>query len=251
MPDNIKTWFWGLLALLFAVAIINLVFFVMPMLSNLSASFVPARTITVSAEGMTTVTPDLAEITFSVMTQGKNPADLQAADSGKSVAIAQFLASQKIASSDIATTAYSLSPNYQYDASTQRNYITGYTLTDTVQVKIHDLAQVPAILGGLTPLGVNQIGNVDFTLNDPDAFLAIARGQAITKAEAKAAEIAGETGVSLGRVVTVSESGVIPTPLPYGVYGGVAGSMAAVQSPTVNPGTQEVKDNVTITYEIR
>jgi uncharacterized protein YggE len=124
--NTVKTWVLGLLALVFVVLIINVVFFVMPMLSNLSASFTPARTITVSAQGMTTATPDLAEITFSVVSQGQNPTTLEANDSAKSAAISDFLGSQDIASSDIATTNYDLEPNYQYDTQTQRNYITGY-----------------------------------------------------------------------------------------------------------------------------
>ena len=251
MPNNIKTWFWGLFALLLAVLVVNVVFFVMPMLANLSASFTPSRTMTVSAQGKTTATPDLAEISFSVVSQGKNPTDLTTNDNQKSAAIAQFLAGQNIATSDIATTNYSLSPNYQYDETSERNYITGYTLTDTVEVKIHDLTQVATVLGGLAPLGVNQIGSVDYTFNNTDSLLATARSQAITNAQTKAEQLASEAGVSLGRVISVNESGVIPLPYPYPVYSMAAGSGAMASAPTVNPGTQDVTDNVTITYELR
>jgi len=251
-----KSLFWGLFTLLIAVLIVNVVFFVMPLIANLSASFTPAQTITVSAEGQTTATPDLAEINFSVVTQGTNPSDLETNDSQKSAAVMQFLTSQGIASSDIATTGYDLEPNYQYDKTTQRNYITGYTLTDTVEVKIHDLTTVPAVLGGLAPLGVNQIGGVTFTFNDPDEFVAIARADAMTKAEAKATEIAGDAGVTLGRIMNINESENVPGPLPYPIYamasaGSGALSVPAAPNVSVSPGTQDVTDNVTITYEIK
>lgn len=251
MPNNIKSWFWGFFTLLLAVIIIGVVFYVIPAVGAFGNSFTPARTITVSAQGMTTATPDLAEITFSTVTTGSNPTNLQTNDDMKSGAVAQFLSSEKIASSDITTTGYDLSPNYQYDQTSQRNFITGYTLTDTTQVKIHDLTQVATILGGLAPLGVNQIGGVVYTFNDPDSLLVIARGQAMTNAREKAGELAGEAGVSLGKVINVNESGnvIVPGPLPYAEFG--AGSSAAMAPvPTVNPGTQNITDNVTITYQI-
>jgi uncharacterized protein YggE len=73
----------------------------------------------------------------------------------------------------------------------------------------------------------------------------------MTNAEKKAGELAGEAGVSLGRVININESGVVPSPLPYPEYA-MAGAAANIASaPTVNPGTQNVTDNVTITYELK
>lgn len=246
--DNAKLWFWVLFDVLVAVAIVNVVFFVMPLLARWGSSFAPARTITVSAEGKTTATPDLAELSFSVVSQGKNPANLDASNNDKMNAVIQFVASQGIATSDIATTAYDLSPNYQYDTNANRNYVTGYTLTQTVSVKVHDLTKVASIIGGLTPLGVNQIGGVNFTFDDPEKFLAVARADALTKAKEKAAAMAAGAGVSLGAIVNVGENGVVPIYQPRleAATGMVA--MPSVAVPTIEPGQQDVTDDVTITY---
>jgi len=249
--EDMKIWFWGLLDVFIVVAIIGSVFFVIPTLTRFGGSFTPARTITVSAEGKTTATPDLAELSFSVVSQGKNPADLQTANDSKMSAVITFVTSEGIASSDIATTAYDLSPTYQYDTNTNRNYVTGYTLTQTVSVKVHDLTKVAAVIGGLTPLGVNQIGGVNFTFNDPDTTLAVARADALSKAKAKAMTMAAGAGTSLGEVVNVAESGIIPTPYYSGAPTGVAMMSTASVAPTIEPGTQDVTDNVTITYELK
>jgi hypothetical protein len=106
----------------------------------------------------------------------------------------------------------------------------------------------------LTPLGVNQIGGVNFTFNDPNTFIAVARADAMNKAEVKAAQMASAAGVSLGEVVNVSENGIIPQPVR--VYsamssGGLAAPMAAVSAPDIQPGSQDVTDDVTITYALR
>jgi uncharacterized protein YggE len=248
-----KHWFWILLDGLLLALIIGFIGIGWPTAVRLAASAAPARTITVTAEGKTTATPDLAEITFSVVSQGQNPQTLTDNNTSKMNAVMQFLSSENIAAADITTTGYDLEPNYQYDSSTQANFITGYTLTQTVTVKIHDLTNVATVLGGLAPLGVNQIGGVDFTFNDPNNFLAVARADAMNQAEQKAEQMASEAGASLGEVVTVSENGVVPGPLP--VYG--AEPMAevamgsAASTPVIQPGSQDVTDDVTITYALR
>lgn len=250
--EKSKILFWVLLDILIAVAILNVLFFVMPALDGLKGSFAPARTITVSAEGMTTASPDMARISFSVVTTGADPKALSDNNNSKMNAVLQFVAGQGIASSDIATTDYNLSPNYQWDKVYQRNYIIGYTLTQTVQVKVRDLSKVASVLAGLAPLGVNQVGGVEFTFQDPNKFIAIARGDALAKAQQQAGQMAAQAGTSLGAVVNVSESSYTPPPRPmYAAYGmGGAMSVAPV-APTVQPGTQDVTDTVSITYALQ
>jgi uncharacterized protein YggE len=169
-------------------------------------------------------------------------------------AVLQFVTSQNIATSDIATTGYDLEPTYTYNDKTQNNTITGYTLTQTVTLKIHDLTNVATVLGGLTPLGVNEIGGVNFTFNDPDTFVALARVDAMNKAETKAVQMADQAGASLGEVVNVAENSYVPTPVTmYNAAMPMAtmGVSSAASTPNIQPGSQDVTDNVTITYALR
>lgn len=224
-----------------------------PVAVRYEASLAPARTVSVSAQGKTTATPDLAEVTFSVVSTGQDPQTLEANNTGKMNAALQFLASQNIATSDIATTGYDLSPAYNYDNTTQSNSITGYTLTQTVTVKIHDLTSVATVLGGLTPLGVNQVGGVTFTFNDPDQFVAVARADAMNKAQAEAVQMASEAGAQLGGVVNISENSYVPQPYP--IYNMMASSAmmapaGVATAPNIQPGSQDVTDSVTVTYAL-
>jgi len=248
--NTAKTWFWVLLDILIAVAVLNVVFFVMPAIGTLKNSFSPARTLTVTAQGMTTATPDMAEITFSVVTQGADPAALSNNNNAKMSSVLQFVSSQGIASSDIATTGYNLQPNYIYDNKTQGQDITGYTLTQTVQVKIRDLTKVASTLGGLAPLGVNEVGSVDFTFQNPNTAIDAARTDALTNAKTEAQNMASEAGAALGAVVNVQESSNVPFPRPVYATAGSVMSMVA-SAPTLEPGTQDVTDNVTVTYQLK
>jgi uncharacterized protein len=249
-----KTWFWRLLNVFLAALVVNLVFFVMPAIQKFGNAQYAVRTISVSAEGKTTVTPDLAQSSFSVISRGKNPEDLADTNNDKVSAVVGFLKAQGLPDADIKTTSYSLTPDYQYDENTRRNYITGYTLTQSVSVKMRDFKKIPSILAGLTPLGVNQIGGISFTVENPETFLGVARAQAIERVKQKAETMARESGARLGRVMNVSESsGGFPISYydAYGRGGAFETVSKAVSPPTIEPGTEEITNVVTITYELR
>jgi hypothetical protein len=253
--DEVKArvWFWVLINVLIVALIVFVLAGALPSAGQYASSLTPARQVTVSAEGKTTATPDLAEISFSVVSQGANPQSLSVDNNNKMNAVMQFLDSETIATSDIQTTGYDLSPNYQYFPATNRSTIIGYTLTQTVTVKIHDLTNVAPVLGGLAPLGVNQIGGVNFTFNDKDDLVGAARIDAMNKAEAKAKILASQVGASLGEVINVNENSVIPYPTTmYSMSSGVgAMSVPAAATPNIQPGSEDVTDNVTITYALR
>lgn len=251
--NEAKFWFWILLDAVLATVVIAVLGIGLPVATQWASSLAPARTITVSAEGMTTAIPDIAQVTFSVVSQGQDIQTITTSNTNKMNTVLQFVSAQNIASSDIMTTGYDLEPNYQYNKGSQT--INGYTLTQTVRVKIRDLSNVSTVVSGLAPLGVNQIGGVTFTFDDPNLSLAAARVNAFSLARTKALEMAQEAGASLGEVISVSENGNPPTPYPiYSMASGVAmGASSAIAPPTPNiqPGSQNVTDDVTITYALR
>ncbi len=250
--ENYKSWFWLLLDVALGVLILIWLFAGLPAALKFRDSLSSASTIGVTSEGKTTVSPDIAEVSFSVVSRGRNPQELADANNRKMSAVIDNIKSQGVADKDIKTTGYDLSPDYQYDRNTQRSFITGYTLTQTVHVKIRDLAKVADILAGVTPLGVNQIGGIIFKVDNEDAALAAARADAIGKAKAKAQEMARASGASLGRLLSVSEFGGVQ-PFYYDKSALGMGGMGAapVAAPSIQPGTQDVTVNVSLTYELR
>ncbi len=265
------------LVLRYVLTILAVAFVVVALgaVSRWGSSFAPARELTVSSQGKTTTAPDLAEVSFSVVSQGKDPDTLNTDNNQKMSTVIDFVKSLTIASSDIATVNYDLSPNYETNTVTvpitslsvgtslvpvsvppvrtiSSSTISSYTLTQTVEVKIHDFINIAKLLGGLPPLGVNDISGVTFTFNNPDEFLAVARGDAMTKAREKAAAMASEAGVSLGKIVSVQEYGNVPiTPMKYGAVSMAAGVSNTAATPTIEPGTQDITDQVTIVYEVK
>ncbi len=214
-------------------------------------SLMPAKTINISAEGKVTVSPDIAKLSFSVVSEGANPKLLAENNNKKMNAAIDFAKSQGIEEKDIKTTEYNLSPRYEYNEKTKKTFISGYTLTQTVLVKVRDLAKTAEVLGGLPALGINQISSISFDIDEPEKYLSEARNQAFDKAKEKAKAMAEKNDVKLVRVINFYEY----QPITY--YGqtkmasGMGGAEAAPVVPQIQPGSQEVTIQVSVTYEIK
>lgn len=211
------------------------------------------RTVTMTAEGKVTAKPDTANVSFSVVTTGKTADEVQKTNDQKMAKVIEYLKSKGVKDEDIQTANYNLYPQYNYNKpSGEQPEIVGYNLNQMVTVKVRNLNTVQDLVGGLTSKGVNQIDNLSFFIDDPDTLKAKARADAIKKARAKAEELATGLNVKLGRVVNFSEGfGGVPVPyyadsarFGYGGAGGAGGS-------PVQPGSQDITVNVTLTFELK
>ena len=210
-------------------------------------------TITISATGEVDAKPDLAVASISVMTEGKDPKAVQDQNSEKINKVTAYLKDSGVAEDDIQTQNYNLYPRYDYTDNKQ--VLSGYTLYQTVVVKMRDLEKVGEMVKGVVQNGANSISSLAFTIDKPDDLKQEARKLALENAKAKAAELARVAGVSLGKVKSFSESGdSMPPPMPYydsmaesrslGIGGGGA-------APDVQPGSTTVSATVYVTFELK
>lgn len=238
------------LVALWLVLGLYLLYSVICAVTNWSASLMPIRTIIVSGEGKTVLVPNIATISFSVVSEGKDVVALQNGNNQKINDAIAFVKNLGIAAGDISTTGYNLSPKYEYDNKLHHSYIDGYNLTQTVVVKVRNLDKVAEVLGGLPGIGINQITGPNFAVDDMNKNLKEARAAAFKDAYEKAKELATLNNVRLGRIVTFNESqGGMPPPIMFEK----AASMSADGGvrPTIEKGSEEVTVNVSVTYEIK
>lgn len=244
----------SLLTLVIVVAVIYGVFF--GPLSSYINSLPSVRTITVSDSDKVTAKPDIATVSFSVVTENVNAVNAINDNNSKMNQAIDALKNQGISENDIKTSQYNLEPVYTYPT---RDYsgtfiptIAKYRLTQTVSVKIRDFSKISSVMDQLPKLGVNQIGNISFSIDDSDVYLAQAREGAIKKAEAKAQSIASQSGISLGRIISVSD--YQSNNYPYYKTAdtlGMGAAPVAASAPSIQPGSQDVSVNVSIVYEIK
>lgn len=215
-----------------------------------SGSFYPTRNMTVSAEGKTVVQPDIATISFSVVSDGVDPEKLQMDNDKKMADAISFVKREGVDAKDIKTTSYNLSPRYEYSEAQRKSFISGYTLNQTVTVKIRDLKKVAKIVGGLSEYGVNQVSSISFGVDDPEKYLVEAREKAFREVKTKAEEMARLSGSKIVGIVSVYEYRDFPGPYYAEGMGGDALAKAPRLSP-IEPGSQDITVQVNITYEIK
>ncbi len=221
-----------------------------PLLRNWTGSFYATKTFTVTAEGKATATPDIADFSFSVISEGADAAKIESDANDKITLAINYLKSNGVDSKDIKTTNYYLSPKYKYDKNDNSYTIDGYSFSETVQVKVRDLTKVATFLGGLSTLGINQIDSVSFNVDNDEQYLTIARHEAFEKAFVKAKDMAVQNGVEIKKLISFSEyPSYNPAPY-YGMGGGGRESVKTSIAPTIETGSQEIKIQVNVTYEI-
>ena len=223
------------------------------------------RSFSVSGEGQAVGIPDIAEFSFTVLTEGgKDIATLRKANDEKSNKAIEFLKKEGVTKEDIKTASYNLSPRYQNSTCGYSNLagrevcpppeIVGYSIANTVEVKVRKemFDKVGTVLAGVVSVGANTVSQLSFTMDDPTEVENSARTMAINKAEAKAKAIAKAGGFSVGRLLDISEGGVRPYyQMAYDSKLSLDGAIAEMGStPTIEPGSRDVIVNITLRYEI-
>ncbi|MER8904296.1 SIMPL domain-containing protein [Mesorhizobium sp. M0772] len=215
-----------------------------------SADSLPPPRIVVSGEGQSTVAPDLALLTLSVMREAKTARAALDANNDAMAAVIAAMKSAGIKDRDLQTAGIQINPRYNYtnkpDGS-QEAELVAYQVTNTLSVRIRDIDKTGEILDKAVSLGVNQGGGISFSNEDPKAAVTEARRKAVADAMAKAKTLAEAAGVSIGRVLEITDQNVAPAPMPINAKAfDAAGAAVPVQA-----GENAYAVQVTVTFELK
>ncbi len=206
----------------------------------------------VSSTGRIFAKPDIANLTLGFQTKVL-PTAAEAVDenSTKMNEIVKALKGLDIEAKDIKTTNYNLNPVYDWTDNKGRQ-LKGYQVNQNVTVKIRDLDNIGEAISKTAESGANQVGNVSFSIDDEDELKTKARNEAIAKAKEKAEDIAKTAGMKLGKIVNVYENQVNYSPQVYRsdmAFG--MGGAEKIEAPDIQTGENEIKVEVTITYQVK
>ncbi|MCG6658763.1 SIMPL domain-containing protein [Halomonas campisalis] len=116
------------------------------------------------------------------------------------------------------------------------------------EIKVNDLEQLPVLLDALTTAGVNALDGVAYDLADREAATDEALVKALEKARHKAELMAGTLGVSLGPVLSVSETrSPVFQPRMMAMSADARESAPQVE---YRPGTLSIEAGVSVSWEI-
>jgi uncharacterized protein YggE len=194
-------------------------------------------TVTMNGVGSVTAVPDTATLAFGVTTEAKTAADALARNSDAAAKVIAAVKKAGVAAKDVQTQSVSLSPRY----TDRGDEILGYTASNTVSAIVRNLPSAGAVIDAAVAAGANQVSGPSLSRDDTDALYRDALKKAVADARAKA-EAVGEAGhFSVGKVDSVVEGSSAPVPILQ---------RDAAPAAPIEPGTQEIMANVTVTFEI-
>jgi len=214
------------------------------------------KVISVTGTAVSSVAPDLANISFGVETQEKTAKDALTSNSELMSTVIAAIKKVGITDSEISTSQFNIYPVYNYyqEKDTGKNVqeLIGYKVSNIINVKTEKLDSVASIIDSAVGAGVNRVDNVSFSLSPEvasklkDELLA----QAVLNAKAKA-EIA-LTPLNY-KIIGVKEISLSEFSIPYPrpMYDVAYGAMEKSSAPTqIFTSDQDVSTSANVVFLI-
>ncbi len=205
--------------------------------------------ITVSGVGEASAAPDIVELDVGVSVLADTVQDATRIAAERAEAVSSTLTAGGVASEDMATTEYSIRPEYDYSTNNQR--LLGYRVSNTVRAKLRHITSTGPLLDSISSAGGDEsrVNGLSFGVADETSLLARAREAAWNDARAKAEQLAALSGHTLGKASSISETiqgPVLPMPRM------MAADMASERASTpIQPGTSSVTVTLQVDFGFR
>ncbi len=210
----------------------------------------PTTDIGVTGTGRVFGSPDTAIATVGMDITGPTLTSASSDASTKMKAVLDKIKSLGVDPKDIQTVNYSVNPITSNPKEGETPRITGYHVSNIVQIKIRKLDQVGTILDGAMGAGANSLNGLYYTIDDPTALTQQARAKAVADALAKAQTLADAAKVKLGPIISITEN--VSNPRPITVRSALPAAMDAAGSGIgpVESGQNEIDVSVEMHWQI-
>jgi len=201
-----------------------------------------ARQVTVVGSGEVQGTPDTVTADVGIEVSAPDVTTAMNQTNERQRAVIGALTADGVDDKDISTTAVNLQPQYG-----DNSVVTGYRATNNINVKIRQLDNASRALAAIVDSGGNatRINSVSFSIADDSTLVRDARARAFADAKGRAQQYAELSGMSLGRIISISEAAGSTPPQPFPVP-----AQAKVADVPLQPGQQTVSFSVTAVWEL-
>lgn len=207
------------------------------------------QTLNVNGNGEVFITPDVANISFSVDTNAKTASDAVKQNAESTNKVISALKSQIGKDDKLSTSNYNLSPIYEYNNQTKKSEFKGYRVTNTVTVKTYNLDNLGALIDSAAQAGSNNIQGLSFDTTKRNDYRREAMVMAVKDARATADTVADAAGVKITTIYQISPSYSYPSPVYRDFSRGKASFAEAAATP-IEAGEISVKATVNMVFAI-
>ncbi len=204
-------------------------------------------TINGTGTGRVRGTPDTMTLDIGISARSESAEEAMAKARDRANQVFEALRASGVEERDLQTTSFYVTPVFD----DEDEHVTGYEVANTVTATLHDLDQAGTVIDAATRVGGDsiRIDGVWFSIEDTSDLVAAARAEAVKRARAQAEQLAAAAGLELGDILSIEETSA-PADPPLEYAEGDDGRVSAPETP-INPGTQELYVDVTVTFAIR
>lgn len=204
------------------------------------------RSVTVTASASVSAEPDVARIRSGVQTEAATAREALEQNTKAMANVIDGLKSLGIEPKDIQTANFSVNPRYRHHRDGRAPEVTGYQVTNEVNVVIRDLKSAGDILDKMIGLGANQMRGLSFEVSKAETLSDEARKAAIANARRRAELFAKAAGAEVGDVLEIREGPAqFGGPRPM-----LEGTRAAASPVPIESGEQSLQASVTVTWAL-
>lgn len=221
-----------------------------------TVSLAPGETLLrVSTTGTVKTQPDQITITAGVVSQGRTTREALAANNTTVARMIGAVRASGIDSADVTTSELGLKPRFSKpskDSEDDESFVAkpiGYTVTNKVAVRLHDLARAGMLLSALVEAGANSIDGPDFAVADPRPVEARARAAAVAEAGTEAQTYADAAHMRIARVLTISDRST-QSNSNYSDEMIVVTDRRKIVAPPIEPGSINTRATVWVDYAL-
>jgi len=238
----------------YLLALTTTIFTMMFATMALAGENIPFPKILVSGQGSVDIAPDMAILSLTVTREADTARGALDANSAAMNKVLAAMKKEGIDARDLQTSGFSIHPRYsrpQPKPSGEREppTIIGYTVRNSLSVRVRDISNVGAVLDKSVTLGVNEGGDIRFSNANPSAVIEQARIKAVKQAVAKANTLATAAGVKTGKLLEISEQSFNPRPMSMASAGRSLARTAEAVPVAAGENTYKVMVNVTFAID--
>jgi uncharacterized protein YggE len=217
--------------------------------AQLDSTYTLNNTIFVSGSATAHTKTDKVIISLGVETTDKTAEKALLSNSNLMNKVMDALKLSGVQQNETSTSAFSIKPNYNYSKYGDRGNLSGFTVSNSIQIESSSINNVSQWIDTAVQAGANTVNDVYFSVSEEKLqnIKNMLLKEAVANAKTKADIVAAASGLNIDGIksITVGEIGIPPVPGP--LYSKSVSSDEASSTPIL-AGEQEVSTTVSIVY---
>jgi uncharacterized protein YggE len=209
--------------------------------------------LTVRGEASIFKPADQVEMSLSVVTQDPDSKKAVQANNEKMQRVTDQLRDLGLDNNDFQTGRFTIQPVYNYSNLKDKRetpLITHYDVSNNIQIKTSKLNLIEKIIGTIVQAGANQFNQINFNLNNPQAYREEVIQLATQNALEDANSVAKAAHVRITRILSLDlDPNQQNYPVPRMLMATKMGSENSYEAP-IEVGQVEIKASVHVVFEI-